>query len=428
MDLLTQPRSADDVRQRIRFLDLHGTFHFPTLPNGLFCAATGTHADFALSGYDRVWVRDNIHIAYAHEVLGDSLAAVRNVTALLEFQRRRRKELLAVLGGTADPTEPMLRPHIRFNGITLEPAAETWSHAQNDAIGYLVWLACRLMRSGSFQPDQEQLTTLADLVHYLAKIEYWQDADSGHWEEARKIEASSIGPVVAALRDLSELFNDREWATRFSGLPRPISKAFVESLRQPGVVALARTLPWESRTGDAALDRECDSALLFLIDPLDVVDQPTADAIIHNVRTRLMGPHGIRRYLGDSYWCANYRTLLSAETRTTDFSNDMSSRDSLLRPGEEAQWCLFDPVLSVIFGRRYQRDRDPAQLELQWFHLRRSLSQLTPPDSRFGAYRCPESYFLEAGGYVPNDITPLLWTQANLRRALAVMEQSLANA
>ena len=97
----------------------------------------------------------------------------------------------------------------------------------------------------------------------------------------------------------------------------------------------------------------------------------------------------------------------------------MSARDSLLKPGqEEAQWCLFDPIVSIIHGCRFRATGDRRDLDRQREALRRSLSQLTPPGSRFGGYRCPESYFLELGEYVPNDITPLLWTQANLRLAL----------
>jgi hypothetical protein len=40
--------------------------------------------------------------------------------------------------------------------------------------------------------------------------------------------------------------------------------------------------------------------------------------------------------------------------------------------------------------------------------------------------RCPESYYLENGRFVPVDQTPLLWTQGNLLTALRMMERSLA--
>ncbi|RLS37264.1 MAG: phosphorylase kinase, partial [Planctomycetota bacterium] len=41
-------------------------------------------------------------------------------------------------------------------------------------------------------------------------------------------------------------------------------------------------------------------------------------------------------------------------------------------------------------------------------------------------YRCPESYFCEKGQWIPNDITPLLWTQGNLWQALALLERNLS--
>jgi hypothetical protein len=61
----------------------------------------------------------------------------------------------------------------------------------------------------------------------------------------------------------------------------------------------------------------------------------------------------------------------------------------------------------------------------QIHHLQRSLNQLTRPGSVFGAYRCPESYYCPQGQYVPNDICPLLWTQANLKLALLLASGQL---
>ena len=81
----------------------------------------------------------------------------------------------------------------------------------------------------------------------------------------------------------------------------------------------------------------------------------------------------------------------------------------------------------MIHGRRFQKFGSASDRERQLFHLQRSLGQLTTAESRFGAYRCPESYFCENGQYVPNDITPLLWTQANLRLALFFMRKTSAS-
>jgi hypothetical protein len=117
---------------------------------------------------------------------------------------------------------------------------------------------------------------------------------------------------------------------------------------------------------------------------------------------------------------------LGAEQRTADFSDNLDARDSLLKPGMEAQWCIFDPIVSCIHGQRFQSDRNAESLARQREALQRSLSQLTPANARFPQYRCPESYFCEKGVWIPNDITPLLWTQANLWQALTMMERSLA--
>jgi phosphorylase kinase alpha/beta subunit len=97
----------------------------------------------------------------------------------------------------------------------------------------------------------------------------------------------------------------------------------------------------------------------------------------------------------------------------------------MLKPGTEAQWCIFDPIISCIYARRYARSHSPADLQQQIHFLSRSLRQMTTSASRFGAWRCPESYYLEGDQRVPNDITPLLWTQANLWQALVMFQESL---
>ncbi|MEM9907240.1 MAG: phosphorylase kinase, partial [Cyanobacteria bacterium P01_D01_bin.44] len=146
---------------------------------------------------------------------------------------------------------------------------------------------------------------------------------------------------------------------------------------------------------------------------------------LENVITHLQGDYGIKRYLGDSFWAADYKTKLSPETRTIDFSDDMSARDALLTEGEEAQWCIFDPIVSVIFGLKYQTTGDPTYLDQQVLYFNRALGQLTAEDSTFGGFKCPELYYLENGQYVPNDVTPLLWTQANLLLAFQHLDNSL---
>lgn len=53
---------------------------------------------------------------------------------------------------------------------------------------------------------------LTRLLHYLQAIRFWQHEDSGHWEEQRKVSASSIGTVVAGLEAFKALVRQRsEW-------------------------------------------------------------------------------------------------------------------------------------------------------------------------------------------------------------------------
>ena len=278
----------------------------------------------------------------------------------------------------------------------------------------------KVPRTPDGKPDLQGNWTNATLTQLERSLEHG-DRKVLTAEEARKIEASSIGPVVAGLTELRAFLAEASLSESDRAI---IDEPLLNELIDRGWEALREILPAECIQPDPKLARRYDAALLFLISPLGLLDDEMAMEIVNQTVEHLAGPIGIRRYLGDSYWCANYRDLLSPEVRTSDFSDDMSARDSLLKPGEEAQWCIFDPIISVIYGERYLKTRSVSDLEQQVHHLRRSLGQLTGENPRFPRYRCPESYFLEHGNWVPNDITPLLWTQANLLLALHQMKKT----
>ncbi len=403
---------VEDARRVLEFLEEHGTFRFPMLPTGLFSAAAGEGAEFELTGYRSVWVRDNVHIAHAHWVWGERSKAAAAMTALMSFFVRHRHRFTEAIAGRSDSQDPMQRPHIRFDGERLIELNEKWSHAQNDALGAFLWLYSKLAATGDLTPSRDEVRLLEELVEFLGTISFWQDEDSGHWEEVRKVAASSIGVATAGLQQFDA------WRKSSSSRTDLAGELLALELAQRGRQELAAILPWECRQDEATQQRRTDAALLFLIYPYRVVEHSQADEIANDVATHLLGDHGIRRYLGDSYWCADYKQKLAADQRTADFSDNLAERDRLLQPGLEAQWCLFDPILSIHHGLRWARSNDDEDRRRQCQYLQRSLSQLTRTDSRFGAYRCPESYFREAGRYVPNDICPLLWTQANLKLAL----------
>ena len=150
--------------------------------------------------------------------------------------------------------------------------------------------------------------------------------------------------------------------------------------------------------------------------------------LFDDVVENLQGDYGVRRYLGDSYWTADYKQKLDKRFWTGDFSLSLSVRDKLAQPGEEAQWCLFDPILSVIAGQRYAMTRALEDRQRQIFHFNRALGQLSGADCPTGPLRCPEAYYRENGRYIPNDHVPLLWTQANLLMAFAAMELAAIDA
>jgi len=366
-------------------------------------------------------VRDNIHIAYAHYIKGYTEIALKNVTTFADYFNKHQWRFEKIISGELDFHKPMNRPHIRFDGNKLEEIDQKWSHAQNDALGYFLWFFCKLCNDKVIDElTQQQIQLLALFVLYFEKIEYWQDEDNGHWEEAKKIEASSIGVVVAALTELKKLVQQKTNSIQYHD--KIITADFLNELIKQGQQSLKQILPAECIQVDKY--RSCDAALLFLIFPLDIIqNEGMENKILENVIKQLQGDYGIRRYTGDSYWSADYKEKLKPELRTIDVSDDMSSRDSLLQPGQEAQWCIFDPIMSIIYGKKYQQTKKPEYLQLQTKYFNRSLAQLTLEDSPFGGFKCPELYYLENGSYVPNDTTPLLWTQANLWIALKFMEQ-----
>ena len=208
------------------------------------------------------------------------------------------------------------------------------------------------------------------------------------------------------------------------GLPR-VDIQMVRRLKRQGETALNGILPAECRQSHGQKRRRYDAATLFLIYPLQVVDAEAADAIMDSVTGPLQGAIGIKRYLRDSYWAADFRGRVLECERTVDYSCDLTKRDTLHKHGREAQWCIFDPIVSIIYGRRFRRTGRARDRKCQRHYLLRSLAQLTDDRGDYLPLRCPELYFLEGGRFVPNDHTPLLWTQANLLSALHEMVLTL---
>jgi len=410
--------TASELASLEAFLFENNVLSFRPLATGLYRAAQSS-AESIISGYNNVWVRDNVYVAWAHCLNGRVGASIHVVRALTAFFLKYRFRFDRIIAGAVDLRDPMNRVHVRFDGERLEELPGTWSHAQNDALGYFVWLYCRLAAESAIEVTASDLNLIETFASYFRAICYWKDEDSGHWEETRKISASSIGVVVGGLHAFTKMLETLEGLRQRHGSDRiDADIRSAQDLARAGEQALGEILPAECVQPDPAKARRYDAALLFLVYPIEAVAGPAAERIVDDVIERLQGEVGIKRYPGDSYWCADYRDLLPAQDRSRDYSRDLKHRDALLKPGEEAQWCIFDPLLSVIFANRYIRSRALADLEQQAFYFNRSLGQIS------SGLQCPEAYFLEHGRYVPNDNTPLLWTQANLWTAINFMKQT----
>jgi len=410
------PESLARIRET---LEAHGTHAILPVEHGLF-AATAAPVANRVSGYHNFWVRDNVLVANSLRLRGELAPAMACMQGLSQFFVKQRPRFLDIIQDATHKlkNDVQRRPHIRFAAQALGEIPEKWPHAQNDALGLALWFRFVLANSGALPLTAADWKIYELFPRYFEAIEYWQDRDSGAWEEGRAVRNSSVGAVVAGLEEMREYLRSpgRQKTGDDVCAPPADTLAKLDQLIVRGHARLAATLPFE-----APPERLADSALLSLIHPLCVVREAAAqDAILSLVQARLKGEIGIKRYAGDSYFCQDYDQWFAPGQMSSDFSERMAYRDALLQPGCEAQWCIFDPQLSIIYGERFLANpADAESFRKQVHYFNRSLRQLTPEGG------CPELYYLKNGEYVPNDNTPLLWTQAHQALALHLMEKSV---
>jgi GH15 family glucan-1,4-alpha-glucosidase len=417
--LIRDEYTADSLRKIKGWLEERGAHEIHPSAHGLFAASSSQAADSA-TGYQNVWIRDCVMIANSFRLRGKSKIASECARGLTQYFHRHMTRFRDIIDDTTRTLKEDVkrRPHIRFSATSFEELPEKWPHAQNDALGYALWLRLVLANSGDlpFEPDDWEV--YGEFPAYFDAVEYWHDRDSGAWEESRKINSSSVAAVVAGLTELRKYLTHSHGKAGTSPEHTSIERiSFIDGLLEKGEARLNLALPFE-----APPERVIDSALLFLMYPLNLLKSTQMqDAILHLVEARLEGPIGIKRYLNDSYFCQDYDKWFPTRVMSSDFSDRLEYRDAFLQPGCEAQWCIFDPVISIIYGQRFLRDTSTREnLQLQTRYFNRSLRQVTPEG------KCPELYYLRDGKHVVNAHTPLAWTQANQAVAMHLMEKSVA--
>lgn len=184
-------------------LAAHRTHEVLPVANGLF-AASSSQAPDSVTGYQNVWIRDNVMVADSLRRRGEFAPAIACVHGLTRFFQRQLPRFHEIID---DPVRVLRedanrRPHIRFTAQTLGELPEKWPHAQNDALGHALWFRFLLANTGVLPMSPQDYEIYQEFPAYFEAIEYWQDRDSGAWEEGRKINNSSVGAVIAGLEEM----------------------------------------------------------------------------------------------------------------------------------------------------------------------------------------------------------------------------------
>ena len=168
--------------------------------NGIYPAAGGLDST-SVTGYQNAWLRDNVMVAYSRLDAGDVEAAGGCGRGLMRFVESEAPRFAAVIARPSLKETVESRPRVRFDANSLRELSGNWSHAQNDALGYVLWFRARLHNLGCCRLEASEQEVIRLFIRYFEAIRYWEDPDSGAWEEGRKVNSSSVGAVLAGLEE-----------------------------------------------------------------------------------------------------------------------------------------------------------------------------------------------------------------------------------
>lgn len=316
-------------------------------PTGLFLASSQN----VETGYDKAWIRDNVYEALAFEYAGEWEVVAKTYHTLLDiFDKHIDKINWAT---TNKPFESWQFIHARYNPETLEEFWESWGNKQHDAVGAVLFKLADFEAKGqSVLRDDKDRKTVQTLIHYICNVEYWHDADSGMWEEAEEVHASSIGAVLAGLKKWQEV----------GGME--VDQDAIDRGQQ----ALDALLPRESES------KFTDLALISLIYPYNVVSRDMASQIVENLVYHLAKDKGVMRYKFDAYYNKNVDGY-----------------------SEEAEWCFGLSWLAIA----YEQLGDHGKAK---DYLKKATATVTKDG------KIPELYFSNSN--TENENTPLGWSES----------------
>lgn len=444
----TAENYLDVPHQLVEDLADVGALSFWSYEKGLYPASDLDEKTGEETGMNMAWLRDNAHvIAALYDTGFDTPGAIRAGEAMLQVLKNSETVLDAAI---SKPQDIRNRLTVRVDGDTLTPDDEP--RIQNDSTGYALWITSKLVLAGAIEPTESSLQVIAKTAKYLGAIEYWHDPDDSHWEEDRRIHLSSIGVAMTGLIEAQKLLAVHRidpgiamtsiieqgkramhdiWSRGYTDHPdHPVEEHDRSSSHWPRELTVNEELR-EALENFRMRPRPHDAALLFLVEPLNAVDPEMAHSMVQDIEQHLVRDHGTARYPGDTYWSPHFDDLVKTEERTQAAEGRTEARNlkaaGIALTHSEAQWTLFDPLLSSYYGKRFTQTNDAADREKQLRYLNRSLSQLAGTDH---GPRLPEAYYLKhdddtgKNRWSPNPHTPLLWSQANLLRALKVFEDT----
>ena len=334
---------------------LRDTLNQLRLPNGLYLASTGSH-------YKKVWIRDCFYESLPN--LEDNPAAYKQTyQTLLDY-------FIGIEEDHQKITNMIKEPHNKSSYRYIHPRMtpdlkeiwEPWGYKQNDIIGEFLY-GLYLGESAGIKIIRNDYDRyiLSLLVKYLEAIEYWNDKDSGIWEEVEKINASSIGACLAGLTAI-----------------RLLDIEVNQHLLDKAHYKLNELLPYESDC------RRNDLALLTLVYPFNIINIPMARTIVTNIERKLLKERGVIRYTDDQYYMKN---------------------------GKELEWCMGIAFLSLAWETI--GDFDKAYYYARMLKDRCILDGVDVLDNGtvrrvFGSI--PEGFY--GGTDIPNPNTPLGWSNA----------------
>lgn len=240
--------------------------------NGLFRASRKD----TKTGYDRIWIRDNLYMSIAFLALQDKITVERIYHGLFHLFKKFEWKIDEVIKEKPKEDYKFLHPLYTEH---LEETTGGWGWKQNDTIGGFLYFVS-IIQSENYNiicSDKDQ-QILQKLINYLQSIKYWEDEDNGIWEQNKEIHASSVGACIAGLKAIK----------KFAYVP--------EEMIEQGEKTLKNLLPRESK------QKKTDLALLSLIYPYNIAQNALQIEILKHIEDELGRKNGIIRYKSDAYY------------------------------------------------------------------------------------------------------------------------------